>query len=154
VLDPVAVREFACPQYLCEGRIVYRSSAEGVGFYEFHRWAVSPRQVTDALRAQSVFKTVSLYESGSESAYVLTGTIERLEEVDEDRDVRAVCTISVQLTDTRTRSVVWNHTVSEEVRVAQRNVAGVVSSLSAAARTTVDRLAASVGNELEPGQTH
>jgi uncharacterized lipoprotein YmbA len=153
------VREFACPQYLCEGRIVYRSSAEGVGFYEFHRWAVSPRQaitqsMTDALRAQSVFNTVSLYERGSESAYVLTGTIERLEEVDEDRDVRAVCTISVQLTDTRTRSVVWNHTVSEEVRVAQRNVAGVVSSLSAAARTTVDRLAASVGNELEPGQTH
>src|SRR4030095_2454910 len=38
-LGLVAVREFQCPEYLCEGRIVYRSSPEEVGFYEYHRWA-------------------------------------------------------------------------------------------------------------------
>ena len=95
VLGAVAVREFRCPEYLCEGRIVYRPSAEEVGFYEHHRWAMSPRQaitqtMADALRAQSLFQTVALQERGIEPAYVLTGNIERLEEVDQGQDVRAV----------------------------------------------------------------
>ena len=36
--------------------------------------------------------------------FVLSGTLERLEEVDDARQVAAVCTISAQLVDTRTRS--------------------------------------------------
>ena len=91
-LGPVAIREFRCPEYLCEGRIVYRSSPEEVGFYEYHRWAMNPRQaitqyVEEGLRAQSLFKSVSVHERGSEAAYVLSGNIERLEEVDQGRDV-------------------------------------------------------------------
>ena len=95
---------------------------EEVGFYEYHRWAMSPRQaitqsMADALRAHSLFKSVAVHERGIEAAYVLTGNIERLEEVDQGRDVRAVCTISAQLMDARTGSVVWSHTASEAVRV-------------------------------------
>ena len=61
VLGPVAVREFRCPEYLCEGRIVYRPSPEEVGFYEYHRWAISPRQaitqsMADALQAAVAFQ--------------------------------------------------------------------------------------------------
>jgi ABC-type uncharacterized transport system auxiliary subunit len=158
VLGPVAIREFRCPEYLCEGRIVYRPSPEEVGFYEYHRWAMNPRQaitrfMADALRAQSFFKSVAVHERGIEAGYVLTGNIERLEEVDQSRAVRAVCTISAQLMNARTGSVVWNHTASEAVQVEKRNVAGVVSGLSAAARTAVDRLVASVANELASGQT-
>jgi ABC-type uncharacterized transport system auxiliary subunit len=157
VLGPVAVREFRCPDYLCEGRIVYRPGPEEVGFYQYHRWASDPRQaitqfMADALRAQWLFKSVAVHEPGVEAAYVLTGNIERLEEADQGRDVRAVCTISAQLMEARTRSVVWSHTASEAVRVEERNVAGVVSGLSAAARTAVDRLVASIGKELVPGQ--
>lgn len=155
-LGPVAVREFRCPDYLCEGRIVYRPTPEEVGFYEYHRWAASPRQaitqsMADALWARSLFKSVVVHERGIEAKYVLTGSIERLEEVDEGSDVRAVCTISAQLREVQTGSVVWNHSVSEAVLVEKRNVAGVVSSLSAAARTVIDRLAASVAKELAPG---
>ncbi len=158
VLGTVAVREFRCPDYLCEGRIAYRPSPEEVGFYEYHRWAISPRQtitqsMADVLQAESIFKSVSVYERGIEAAYVLTGNIERLQEMDEGGDVRAVCTISTQLVDARTRLLVWSHTASETVRVEQRDVAGVVSSLSAAARTAVDRLVASLKTELLLGQT-
>ena len=152
-LGPVAIREFRCPEYLCEGRIVYRPSPEEVAFYEYHRWAMDPRQaitqyVEDGLRARSLFQSVTVHEHGSEAAYVLSGNIERLEEVDEGRDVRAVCTISAQLLDTRTRSVVWSHTASETVPVEKRDIAGVVSSLSAAARTAADRLLKSMTEEL------
>ena len=126
---------------------------EEVGFYENHRWAMNPRQaitqyLEDCLRAQSLFKSVTVHERGSEAAYVLSGNIERLEEVDEGRDVHAVCTISAQLLDTRTRSVVWSHTASETVSVEKRDIAGVVSSLSAAARTAADRLLKSMTEEL------
>lgn len=152
-LGPVAIREFRCPEYLCEGRIVYRPSSEEVAFYEYRRWAIDPRQaitqyLEDTLRARSLFQSVSVHERGAEAAYVLSGNIERLEEVDDGRDVRAVCTLSAQLLDTRTRSVVWSHKESETVRVEKRDIAGVVSSLSAAARTVADRLLHSMTDEL------
>ena len=152
-LGPVAIREFRCPEYLCEGRIAYRASPEEVGFYEYHRWAMNPRQaitqyVEDVLRTQSLFKSVAVHERGSEAAYVLSGNIERLEEVDQGRDVSTVCTISAQLLDTRTRSIVWSQTALETIRVEKRDMAGVVSSLSAVARTAVDRLLKSMTEEL------
>jgi ABC-type uncharacterized transport system auxiliary subunit len=152
-LGPVAIREFRCPEYVCEGRIVYRSSPEEVGFYEYHRWAMNPRQaitqyLEESLQAQSLFKSVSVHERGSEAAYVLSGNIERLEEVDQGRNVTAVCTISAQLVHTQTRSVIWSQTASETVPVEKRDIRGVVSSLSAAARTAADRLLKSMTEEL------
>jgi ABC-type uncharacterized transport system auxiliary subunit len=152
-LGPVAIRELGCAEYLCEGRIVYRPSPEEVGFYEYHRWAMDPRQaitqyLEDSLRAQSLFTSVALHEPSSEPAYVLSGNIEQLEEVDQGRDVHAVCTISAQLLDTRTKSVVWSHTASASVPVEKRDMRGVVSSLSAAAQTAADRLLKSMAEEL------
>ena len=150
---PISIRDFKCPEYLCEGRIVYRPTPEEVGFYEYHRWAMNPstaitQQVVQRLRSQTLFTGVLAYERGADAAYVLSGSIERLEEVDQGRDVRANCTISAQLLNTRTRSVVWSHTVSETVQVEKRDVRGVVNSLSAAADAAVDRLVKSMADEL------
>jgi ABC-type uncharacterized transport system auxiliary subunit len=152
-LGRVVIREFRCPDYLCEGRITYRATPEEVGFYEYHRWAMDPREaitqyLEDALRDQSLFNGVALHEHGSEADYVLSGNLEQLEEVDQGHEIFGVCTISAQLLDTQTRSVVWSHTASEKVPVDKRNIAGVVSSLSAAARTVADRLVKSMAEEL------
>ena len=152
-LGAVEIKEFHCPEYLCEGRIVYRPSPEEVGFYEYRRWAVSPREaimqyVVDGLRARSLFQSETMHDNSSNAAYLLSGTIERFEEVDEGRDVRVVCTISAQLVETRTRSVVWSDTASETVPVEKRDIRGVVSSLSAATRMAVDRLIMSMTDQL------
>jgi ABC-type uncharacterized transport system auxiliary subunit len=104
--------------------------------------------VVEVLRTQSLFQSVTVHERAAEAAYVLSGNIDRLEEVDDGRDVRAVCTISAQLLDTRTRSVIWSHTASETVQVEKRDMRGVVSSLSAAARTAADRLLDSMTEKL------
>jgi ABC-type uncharacterized transport system auxiliary subunit len=153
LIGPLAIRDFQCPEYLCEGRIVYRSSPEEVGFYEYHRWAMNPREaitqyVVEGMRSQSLFTSVAAHERGTDATYVLSGRIERLEEVDEGREVRVVCTISAQLLNTRTRSVVWSRTASETVQVEKRDIRGVVSSLSSAARTAVDQLLKSMAEEL------
>ena len=155
-LGTVLVREFRCPEYLCRGPIAYRSSPEEVGFYEYHRWAVNPRQsvtqlVAETLQAQLLFGHVALYEKGIEAAYVLSGQIERLEEVDNGRDVVVVCAISAQLSDTRTGSIVWNDRASETLSVQKRNVRGVVNALTITAQTTVEHLVKSMVARLSHG---
>jgi ABC-type uncharacterized transport system auxiliary subunit len=149
----LAVREFQCPQYLCEGRIVYRPTPEEIGFYEFHRWATNPRLmltqfVAGSIRARGSFQSVTLQESGVESAYVLKGSIDRLEEVDLGTDVQAVCTISAQLIDSSTKSIVWTQTVSQSVAVQNRTIAGVVGGLSTAARMSVENLVGSLDDAM------
>ena len=104
--------------------------------------------IADSIRGQALFKSVTLQEVGAEPAYVLKGDIERMEEVDRGRDVEVVCTISAQLLDAKTKSVVWTHTESQTIAMQDRNVAGVVSSLSAAVRMTVDNLVKSFGETL------
>jgi ABC-type uncharacterized transport system auxiliary subunit len=144
-IGTLAIRELRCPDYLCEGRIVYRPTPAEVGFYQYHRWAVSPQamiaqDLAERVRARSLFATVSGDEARMATDFVLSGTLERLEEVDEAGVVAAVCSLSVQLVDTRTRTVVWSRTATERVPVQQRDVAGLVNGLATAVRATVDRL--------------
>ena len=101
------------------------------------------------IRTRSLFSSVSSAESRSPSDFVLSGTIERLEEVDEGRQIAAVSTISAQLFDTRRGSVVWSRTATERVGVGQRDVPGVVKALTTAVRTNVDQLVADMERELE-----
>ncbi len=154
-IGSLTVKELQCPDYLCEGRIVYRPTPAEVAFYQYHRWAVSPRAMiaqylAERVRARSLFISVSGDESRMAPDFVLSGTLERLEEVDEARQVAAVCSISAQLVDTRTGAVVWSRTATERVSVEQRDVAGVVNGLATAVRATVDRLVADM--ELELGR--
>jgi ABC-type uncharacterized transport system auxiliary subunit len=146
-------RSGRCPEYLCEGRIVYRPTPAEVGFYQYHRWAVSPRamiaqHLAERVRAGSLFASVSDDESHVATDFVLTGAIERFEEVDEARSVAAVCTVSAQLLESRTGALVWSRTAAERVAVDQRDVAGVVNGLTIAVRRTVDDLVADLQLEL------
>jgi len=152
-LGQLVVREFHCPGYLCDGRIVYRQTANEVGFYEYHRWAMSPRQmITDSIaasvRAKGLFTAVSVGEVDTGTALLLKGAVERLEEVDRGPDVHAVCALSAQLSDARTKAVIWTYSDSATVPVTERNVAGVVRSLTAATRQAVDALVASMEQQL------
>ena len=144
-IGSLTIKELQCPDYLCEGRIVYRPTPIEVSFYQYHRWAISPRamvaeDLAQRVRARSLFTSVSGDGSRMATDFVLTGTLERLEEVDEARQVAALCTISAQLVGTRAGAVVWSGTATQRVPVEQRDVAGVVNGLATAVRATVDRL--------------
>ena len=157
-IGTLAINELRCPDYLCDGRIVYRPTPAEVGFYQYHRWAVSPQamiaqHLAERVRARSLFISISGDEPRTATDFVLSGTLERLEEVDEARQVAALCTISAQVVDTRTRAVVWSRTATERVSVEQRDVAGVVNGLTKAVRATVDRLVTDMELELGRGTT-
>jgi ABC-type uncharacterized transport system auxiliary subunit len=151
----LAIKELSCPDYLCEGRIVYRSTPAEVGFYQYHRWASNPRAMiaqylAERVRARSLFVSVADDESRMATDFVLSGTLERLEEADDGGQVAAVCTISAQLR-TRAGVVVWSGTAAEHVPVQQRDMAGVVNGLATAVRATVDRLVTDMELELGRG---
>jgi ABC-type uncharacterized transport system auxiliary subunit len=152
-LGPVAVRTFRCPDYICEGRIVYRPTPEQVAFYEYHRWAMDPREsitrlVADTLTTRSRFRQVVRPELRTRPEYVLTGSIDRLEEIDSGRDVRVICALSMQLTEAENGNVLWHGTATETLPVGERNVPGVVKQLSSAAQATVDQLLTSMTTHL------
>jgi ABC-type uncharacterized transport system auxiliary subunit len=148
VRTSIAVREFQSPSYLRQGPIVYRSTPEEIGFYEYHRWAVDPRlvvanSVVDHLRASGNFALVSVYDGHSDIDYVLTGRLEKLEEVDYESGVKVQVAMSAQITRVANGATVWSNAVSEIGTVSQRNVPGVVSEMNRTMELAIDKLLSS-----------
>ena len=145
----LAVREFRSPEYLRQGAIVYRTSPEQVGFYQYHRWAVDPREfvtnaISDRLRATGRFAEVSAYDGQSDVDFVLSGRIEKLEEVDYEGGVKVEVALSAQITDPRAGKTVWADAASESARVDKRSVPAVVAEMSQAMDRAIQKLAASL----------
>jgi uncharacterized lipoprotein YmbA len=141
----LAVREFRSPAYLHQGAIVYKTSPEQIGFYNYHRWAADPREVvtnavTDRLRASGNFTQVKPYDGRSDVDYVLSGRIERLEEVDYEGGVKVEVAISAQMTNLTTGAAVWTNTVDEIGTVGQRDVPAVVSEMNRTMERAIEKL--------------
>jgi len=141
----LAVREFRSPSYLRQGAIVYKTSPEQVGFYNYHRWAVDPREivtnaVTDRLRASGNFTQVKTYDGRPDVDYVLSGRIEKLEEVDYAGGVKVEVAITAQMTNLTTGRAVWTNTVDEIGTVDRRDVPTVVSEMNRTMERAIEKL--------------
>ena len=141
----LAVREFRSPNYLHQGAIVYKTSPEQIGFYNYHRWAVDPREfvtnaVAERLRASGNFTQVNLYDGRSDVDYILTGRIEKLEEVDYEGGVKVEVAITAQMTNLTTGAAVWTNTVDEVGTVSQRDVPAVVSEMNQTMERAIEKL--------------
>lgn len=141
----LGVREFRSPAYLHQGAIVYKTSPEQIGFYNYHRWAVDPRDfvtnaVAERLRASGKFTQVKLYDGHPDIDYVLSGRLEKLEEVDYDGGVKVEVAISAQMTNLATGTTVWTNEVSEVGTVGQRDVPAVVAAMNATTERAIEKL--------------
>jgi uncharacterized lipoprotein YmbA len=139
------VREFRSANYLHQGAIVYKTSPEQVGFYNYHRWAVDPRDfvtnaVADRLRASGNFTQVNLYDGRSDVDYILSGRIEKLEEVDYEGGIKVEVAIAAQMTSLTTGAAVWTNTVDEVGTVGQRDVPAVVSEMNRTMERAIEKL--------------
>ena len=153
VRTSIAVREFQSPGYLRQGPIVYRTTREQIGFYEYHRWAADPRTVLtsaviDHLRASNQFSMVSVYDGRPENEYVFSGKLEKLEEVDYQPGVKVEVVLSAQITRIASGATVWSDTVSEVGTVSQRNVPGVVSEMNRTVEVAINKLLSTVPSPL------
>src|SRR5271165_152276 len=149
VRSSIAVREFQSPNYLRQGPIVYRTTPEEIGFYEYHRWAADPRTlltsaVIDHLRAMGQYSMVSMYNGRPDNDYIFSGKLEKLEEVDYQAGVKVEVSMSAQITKVATGTTVWSNAVSEVGTVSQRTVPGVVSEMNRTADSAINELLSTV----------
>lgn len=145
----IAVREFQSPVYLRQGPIVYRTTPEEIGFYEYHRWAADPRTfvtsaVIDHLRTSGHYSAVSTYNGRPDHDYIFSGKLEKLEEVDYQDGVKVEVAMSAQITRAATGATVWSNAVSEVGTVSQRNVPGVVSQMNRTMELAINKLLSTV----------
>ncbi len=129
----VAVREFRAPQYLRQGPIVYRPESERIAFYDYLRWAEDPRQcVTTAIvhELKQVFESAELYDGRTSAEFLLTGSLDHLEEVDSERSVSVEVGISAKLPNVKTGDVMWSDTSFKTSEVNQRSLPAVVAEMS------------------------
>jgi len=134
-LASIAVQEFRSPAYLRQGPIVYLASPEEIGFYEYHRWAVDPRQaithaIVERLRASGNFALVKPYDGRNDVDYILSGHLEKLNELDYEGGVRVEVSLSAQVIDLHSGKTVWSSSAAEKAKVEERKVSAVVSQMS------------------------
>ena len=150
----VAIREFTAPAYIRRGAIVFKTSPESVGFYAYHRWAVDPCElVTDSIRdrlsATGLFAHVKRYDGRSDAEYVVSGRLERLEEIDFEGGVKVEVTLSAQMIRVDTGDTVWTNSVSKVGNVEKRDVSAVVSAMSDTMDRAMQELFAALPGETE-----
>ena len=154
----VAIREFRAPAYLRQGAIVYKPSPEQIGFYAYHRWAINPcefvtNSVIERLHASGHFARVKPYDGRPDIEYVLSGRLEKLEEIDYDGGVKVEVAISAQMTNLATGATVWSNAVSEVGDVSNRDVPTVVSEMSRTMERAINKLLSPMPADVATGPT-
>jgi ABC-type uncharacterized transport system auxiliary subunit len=154
----LAIREFRAPTYLRQGAIVYRASPEQIGFYAYHRWATDPRDfvtnaIGDRLRTSGVFARVQTYDGSRDTDYVLSGRLEKLEELDYQGGVKVQVAISAEMTSIATGKTVWSNAVSEIGDVDKHDVPAVVSGMNRTMERAIEKLVTPVSAGLATGST-
>jgi ABC-type uncharacterized transport system auxiliary subunit len=141
----LAIREFTAPAYLRRGAIVYKPSPELVGFYAYHRWAIDPCEfvtdsIIDRLGATGTFSRVKHYDGQPDADYVVSGRLEKLEEIDYEGGVKVEVAVSAQMIRLETGTIVWSKAVSEVGVVHQHDVPTVVSEMSHTMERALEKL--------------
>jgi ABC-type uncharacterized transport system auxiliary subunit len=152
----LAVREFRAPTYLRQGGIAYKTSPEQIGFYAYHRWSTDPREqvtnaVIDHLRASGSFAFVKPYDGRPSASYLLSGRLEKLEEVDYAGGVKVEVAISAQMTNLATGAIVWSNAASEVGDVNKRDVPAVVSELNRTMERAIRKLLSPMPADMATG---
>ena len=128
------VRPFAAADPYNQERLVYRSSAYQVDFYNYHRWAASPsEQITDWTRrylaGSDLFAKVFPSTDGS-ADLELSGKIRQIEEVDHEQAWEAVLSIDFWLTRAGQHSPFWFQSYTATRQTIKRNPEAVAEALS------------------------
>ena len=152
----VAIREFRAPAYLRQGGIVYKTSPEQINFYAYHRWAINPcefvtNSVIERLRASRHFARVKPYDGRPDIEYVLSGRLEKLEEIDYAGGVKVEVAISAQMTNIVTSTTVWTNAVSEMGDVNRTDVPAVVTEMNRTMERAIEKLLSPMPAEVATG---
>jgi len=128
------VARVAAPMILRDDRIVYRSGANELGTYEYHRWAEPPAMLLETsllrlLRSSGSYQSVSEMSSRARGQYLVRGRLYDFEEVDSSA-ITARVALEADLVDEKSGKVVWSHFYSHDEPASEDDVASVVAALN------------------------
>ena len=116
-----------------EDHIVYSSSGQNMGTYEYQRWAEPPTEMlVDVLlrdlRASGRYRAVDVLRSNSHGDYILYGRLYDFKEISAS-PLMARLTVDLELRETKTGSTVWTHYYSHDEPVSGKDISAVVAAL-------------------------
>ena len=121
------------PALYREEEIVYSSGGEGMGTYEYHRWAEPPTEMIAEimlrqLRASGHYRGVYSLRSDIHGDYLLHGRLYDFKEVSGSSEVARV-SMELELRDIKMATSVWSHFYSHDEPAAAKTVDAIVAAL-------------------------
>jgi ABC-type uncharacterized transport system auxiliary subunit len=121
------------PALYREDEIVYSSGGEGMGTYEYHRWAEPPTEMIAEimlrqLRASGHYRAIYNLRSDVHGDFLLHGRLYDFKEVSGSSEVARV-TMELELRNIKTATTVWTHFYSHDEPTAGKNVDAIVAAL-------------------------
>jgi cholesterol transport system auxiliary component len=131
-----------------DNRLVYATSEEALGTYEFERWAQPPAQMIQEvllreLRASGHYRAVETMSSTLRGNFMLQGNLYDFKEVSGGA-LAARVTLDVHLRDSAAGAIVWTHYYTHDQPVASKDVAAVVAALDQNVQSAVAEINASL----------
>jgi ABC-type uncharacterized transport system auxiliary subunit len=116
-----------------EDHIVYSSSGQNMGTYEYQQWAEPPTEMLvnvllRDLRASGRYRAVDVLRSNSHGDYILYGRLYDFKEISA-APLMARITVDLELRETKTGSTVWNHFYAHDEPVSGKDISAVVAAL-------------------------
>ncbi len=149
----IGIEEFEADAPYQQDRIVFRTSAYEVNFYEYHRWLRPPtellqEQTVELLTASMLFQHVHAYALESFADYSLTGRLVMFDQwYHEDKTASVYVGITYQLIDPEQQRIVWNDTITVTSHISSLEVVETIKAFESAlhdnilqAITEIDRI--------------
>ena len=131
-----------------EDHIVYSSSREDMGTYEYQRWAEPPTEMIQevlfrALRSSGHYRAVYAQRSSIRGDYLLHGRLYDFKEVTGSSMVGRL-SLDLELRETKTGTTVWTHLYNHDEPVSGKDVSAVVAALNRNVQRATNELTASL----------
>jgi ABC-type uncharacterized transport system auxiliary subunit len=116
-----------------EDHIVYSTTGQSMGTYEYQRWAEPPTEMIQdvlfrQLRASGRYRSVNMLRSNARGDFVLRGRLYDFKEVEANPAVARVA-LEYELRDAKTGMTVWSQFYSHDEPVGGKDVSSLVAAL-------------------------
>jgi ABC-type uncharacterized transport system auxiliary subunit len=149
----IVVAPLRASQLYRDNRLVYATSDEAMGTYEYERWVQPPPQMIQEvllreLRASARYRVVESFGSTSHGNFILRGNLYDFKELS-GGPLMARVTLDMDLRDAKTGAILWTHNYTHDQPVASKDVGAVVAALNQNVQQGIAEISSSLNQFLD-----
>jgi ABC-type uncharacterized transport system auxiliary subunit len=153
----VVVGAILTPESLQDARIRYRSGANEMGSYEYHRWQERPGAIVRdslvrALRASGRYRRVLEASSAAVGDYLLRGKLHEFAEVDNPA-IQTRIVVHLELIDIKNGHSIWDQSFMRDEPAGGKTIEEVVASMDRNLQQVASQAATAVGQAVGQAST-